>query len=351
MDWLFYTRSQLADLEPTRLRDVHINIFYHRCFPEFQRHCINKAEADEELRQIVDGAANKARKTDDDYMLLMVLRFQSFIKCKEETEGVEHKRACAHKRKCVPESQHGDCVVSIKDAEQRTASTRKVRRLPKTVRAKYVGSPMAKGAPSQETTTLSHVPAALTLPLRIDESGYMLLRHNAFCVTRRRGENCVLDAVAQALGDADVVNVAKLRTFASSHDCDGCDARSLSFIARFLNDAKTPYRLVRDPATQSSANLFRASPAIRLVSYEMPLRNFHCVVFDTFRRLLVDNDEDRSLRYHHWDETMASDDAKALALLSRRYAFVRIREAYLVKVHAKRLDETCHDKHCRQKRF
>ena len=338
MDWIFYTRSQLEDLEPARLKDVHINIFYHRCYPQFQRYCVNHAPDDDELRHILDAADGKTFKTDGKYMLLTIVRFQSFLKVKEEAEDEEQTPASTSERSRAPNIQGAH-------VEQTLASTRKRRRVPENQRFHPVGSSVAKGAAGQAATALTDVPVALALPLGVDQRGYMLLRHNMFSVTRRRGENCVLDAVAQALGDPTVVSLRKLRAFAKSCDCHGCDVRSLPFVARFLRGAKTPYDLVNDAATQSGEDLFRASPAIRLVSYEMPQRRFHCVVFDTFRRLLVDNDEDPARRYYHWDQAMASDGLKASSLLEERYGFLRLREVYIVKVHAKRLHETCHDRH------
>lgn len=237
--------------------------------------------------------------------------------------------------------------ISILNAADVTSARSSKRNRKKNAKRKVTGSSTVSVSSSALCVEPAIVPVAPTFALSVDPRGYMLFRHNRCSVTRRRGDNCVVDALSQALGDSSIVTKHKLLEFAKLHRSETSNVCRLGFVAAFLTATRSPWELRRDKSLKNLGNIFQATPAIRLVTYQVRCtdanQKYHCIVLDGFRRLIVDNSSDTVRRYYHWDETLLSDRDKACSFLSDRYGWIALHEAYIVKVNVKRVHETCHD--------
>ena len=153
------------------------------------------------------------------------------------------------------------------------------------------------------------IPAAPCFTRTPDSRGYVPLRHNALCGTRRAGDNCGLDALAFCVGNDRLVYARDLLVEPSA--CTVAD------LARAVKN-KTQGRLIlsRVRGQSTPLKILTAPGGIFMVRVQVrsgdTLRH-HFLGVDTWRSVIFDNDIDPGRRFVVWcasDET--SDAASAL---------------------------------------
>ena len=180
-----------------------------------------------------------------------------------------------------------------------------------------------------------------------DTDSLVLFRTDALAGTRKNGENCASDALNFALGDASLVTVPDLA--ATSKELYGERTMpSLAIITQTIQNKKLPFklqkaRLGRGPRVLLA--LLRMSEGIFVVCAEVRdgagamVKHFYGV--DVWRRVIYDNDEDRSKAYCVWDDDDTKDEDSAKALFAD-LGLVNLLGVYVVKVFASRRGETAY---------
>lgn len=175
--------------------------------------------------------------------------------------------------------------------------------------------------------------------------GYVLFRTNSFAGTKKNGPNCGLDALNFCIGDSNLVKVHDVRLTAKERN-ETTNELSFPIITQTLKRMKLPFRLKQDKSIKQSAlTLLQKTQGIFLFRARVYGSTgdtlFHYYGYDSWRRLLFDNNSVQDQRYVVVDDADIRSKETANGLMSN-IGCHRILEVYVVELHAKRIAQTSH---------